>query len=116
MQVEASVDILLALSAPKRALALHLLQMIDSPEYDAARDAVKATATTLGFNQPAAWKNCLKQTAHRTDWAENQWRHTEAVRRLHAEYGHLKNPQLNGLVELAYQGYAVCPRPTTCRD
>lgn len=110
----------LALPCEHRTLILHTISQVQSPVYPLALSSVKATAVTLGFNKSTAWKQVFRQIEGHQEWSENTWRHLEALRRLEWELQtfnyRLTNPQKHGIIELAYQGFALCPRPTTCKD
>ncbi len=82
------------------------LRLVQHPAYAAAVAGVVETAHTTGFNRPEAWVK-LSHTLHeRTDWAENSWRHLNAMmvadRIVRAQGVVVSNPDLNLMVELAY--------------
>lgn len=114
------LDAFLTLPCEHRTLIAHTVSLVRDPHYALARDCVKATAMTLGFNKQSSWKLVFRQIEQHQTWAENTWRHLEALRRFEWELQvlnhRLTNPQKHGLIEIAYQGYALCPRPTTCKD
>ena len=101
----------------RRMLLWHVLTVLESPEYDHAKTAVRLTATTLGFNRPEAWKDygrALKDDARR---AENVFRHIRATQLLQESFAQaesstnsrLTNPEKDLLAQLAYQEYAMYP-------
>lgn len=112
--IDRHLPAMLELQDERRMVVAHSVCLMQSPAYPIARQAVRATATTIGFNKIKAWKSVGNQLKERADWAENSWRHLEAMRRMDWECFQqnikLNNPQKNGIVELAYQGYALKPK------
>ena len=102
------------LSLDRRALILYTLETIDRPAYVEAQHAVKATATTLGFNRPEAWKGLSHAIKRDPGQAENTFRHLNACeildRESRAHGSTLSNPERHFLVELAYQDYGLKSR------
>lgn len=92
-----------------------VLATLTSDPFVTARSSVRATATTLGFHEPRAWVQLSHALKARSDWAENSWRHLDAMRQLDAVYPNLSNPEKNLLIELAYVGFAVNPRGAATR-
>lgn len=89
-----------------------VLQQADSllhhPAYPFAQDAVRKTATTLGFNRPEAWQGLSRHMKSSPGRAENVFRHLEACRLTRETCGStLTNPECNLLVELAYHDFAL---------
>jgi hypothetical protein len=87
------------------------LDMVEHGTYPLAASAVRQTATTRGFHDPAAWKplsHALKGDAGR---AENTFRHLNTVMLLQTAArgagSTLTNPELHFLSELAYQSFAI---------
>ena len=77
------------------------------PAYPAAVEAVKKTATTIGFNRPEAWQGLSKQMKSSPGRAENTFRHLYACQLTRETAGStLSNPDCNLLVELAYHEFA----------
>lgn len=75
--------------------------------YPAALEAVKKTATTLGFNRPEAWHGLSRQMKSSPGRAENVFRHLNACQLTRETAGStLTNPDCNLLVELAYHEWA----------
>lgn len=102
---------LASLKGDRRLVLTHTMKVLQSPHYPLAREAVRSTATTLGFNKPTEWAKVGAR--HRGDikLAENTWRHMEAMDRFHIAVNEpLPNTYKNFMVELAYQGYALKPR------
>lgn len=100
-----------ACTAEQRAVLVTTLATMQSPDFTLAKAAVRTTATTSGFNKPVAWTRLSHQLHVRYDWAENCWRHLDAMRQLDdAKTTTMTNPQKNLMVELAYQAYAINPR------
>lgn len=99
-----------ALSKEQRAVWLLALDSIESPAYGAAQQAVRETATTLGFNRPERWKDLSREVKDSPAKAENNFRHLLAVRKtdtfLRAQGSTLSNPELNLATELAYHGFS----------
>lgn len=98
------------LGTPQRAVIIRVLDLLESPEYPAAKQAVRQTATTLGFSHDH-WKVKLSRTIKDSPGrAENIFRHMHAcaLTRTISE-STLTNPTCDFLVELAYQEYALKP-------
>lgn len=102
------------LRTEQRAVVLRAMDFVEHPSYPLAQQAVRTTAQTLGFNQPQAWVKLSHTLKDHRGWAENSWRHLNACHLLNeasrAQGSTLTNPDLNGLVELAYQGFAYMGR------
>lgn len=98
----------------RQRLLERIVVLTEHPAYPDAREAVTETAHVLGFNKPGAWGPLGHSLKERTDWAENTWRHLDAMKRLDAvataRGWRLTNPEKNALIELAYQSYAITPR------
>lgn len=99
------------LGSEQQAVVFRVLDLVEHPQYPTAQAAVRATATTLGFNKPQAWVALSHEIKAHADWAENTWRHLRSCHGLNvtarAQGSTLTNPELNALVELAYQGFAL---------
>ena len=121
--LDARVDHLVRLSeAPEeRRLILNAVEdLLDSVAYAEARGAVQETATTLGFNRPQAWVKLSHTLKDLSPWAENSWRHLNAMWLLEQRLTELRiadkaipmltNPERNLLIELAYSGFAAKPK------
>lgn len=81
--------------------------LIQHPAYPHAIEAVKKTATTLGFNRPEAWQGLSRHMKASPGRAENVFRHMEACRLMRETCGStLTNPDCNLLVELAYHEFS----------
>ena len=95
---------------PTQCLALdRVLQSFEHPGYPMARQTVRRTATTLGFNRPDAWLELGRAMKRNPGEAENTYRHLESARLLRVNLvgSTLTNPQANLMVELAYQEFAA---------
>lgn len=77
------------------------------PAFPFALEAVKQTATTLGFNRPEAWQGLSRHMKASPGRAENTFRHMHACQLTRETAGStLTNPDCNLLVELAYHAFA----------
>jgi hypothetical protein len=92
----------------RRRAVLKALNALDHPAYPLAKQAVRKTATTLGFNRPEAWKDLSRELKSSAGHAENAYRHLEACRLVRANLisSTVSNPQCHLIVELAYHGWA----------
>jgi len=82
--------------------------LLNHPAYPIAQQAVRKTATTLGFNRPEAWQGLSRQMKSSPGYAENIYRHMQACQWTKAEApSTLTNPDCNLLVELAYHEFAL---------
>lgn len=91
-----------------RAVLLRVVDSLESPAYPAAQQAVRTTATTLGFNRQEAWKDYARELKSDLGRMENVYRHLKACHLLRDAAGStLTNPQQNLLTELAYHGFTV---------
>lgn len=98
---------ILALDPERRAVLDRSLDALESPAYAVAQQAVRTTATTLGFNRPEAWKDYNREIKSDPGRMENVYRHLRACHLLRDAAGStLTNPDQNLLVELAYHGFA----------
>lgn len=96
-----------ALNAERRAVLQRVLTAVESEAYPKAREAVRQTAQTLGFNRPEAWKDLSRHMKASQGATENTYRHLKACSLLRAQMSStLSNPDLNLTVELAYHGFA----------
>lgn len=94
-----------------RAVVERVVGMVERQEWAVAQSAVKATATTLGFNRPDAWLPLHRALKADKRENENRFRHLEACRLLRAGAGStLSNPECHLIVELAYHRYTIQPR------
>lgn len=86
------------------------VRLIESPAYGSARTAVRMTATTLGLNEPAAWRAISHDLHRKHAWAENAWRHLHACelteQLVRIDHSTLSNQDRTLVVELAYRGFA----------
>jgi len=99
------------LAPESKGVLLRALTALEDPRYPAARAAVRATATTLGFNRPEAWKPLSQHMKAEPGRAENVFRHLNACRLLRETAGStLTNPEQNLLTELAYHGFVLNPK------
>lgn len=98
------------LDAERRAVLLLTLDRLEHPAYRYAQQAVRETATTLGFNRPEAWKPLSHAMKASPGHAENTFRHMRSYTvlkdALKADGSTMTNPQLHLTTELAYQGFA----------
>lgn len=95
-------------SEESRQIVLRVMDALEHPAYPTAREAVRKTAVTLGFNNPDAWKFLSRAMKDDPGRAENVFRHLHAMQLLRtSQSSTLTNPQQNLLVELAYQGFAI---------
>lgn len=93
----------------QRAIVLATLDSLEHPAFPLARQAVRQTATTLGFTRPEAWKELSRELKGSAGHAENAFRHLEACRLVRANLlgEPISNPRCHLVVELAYQGFAA---------
>lgn len=99
------------LGPDRRALLTRTIEVLDSPGYPLAQQAVRQTATTLGFNRPEAQKPLWHMMKSSPGQAENVFRHLNVVELvdagIRAQGSTLSNPQKHFLAELAYQDFAL---------
>ena len=107
-----------ALSVPQRVVFLRTLRLLESPPYPYARQAVRTTATTLGFRDPQSWVAYSRAIKQDQSQAENWWRAVRARALLREAWAatqpgstttRLSNGDATLLTELAYQEYTVRP-------
>ena len=93
----------------QRAALARTMDALDHAAFPVAKQAVRATAVTLGFNRPEAWVNLSRRIRASQPEAENMYRHMHAcvLVRDTALPSTLSNPELNLVTELAYQGFAA---------
>jgi len=95
------------LDVEQRRVLIKTLDLLESPAYPSARQAVRETAQILGFRDPKMWKGLSHAMKETPDHAENVYRHLEADRRTRQQTDiALSRPDLNLLVELAYHGFS----------
>lgn len=86
------------------------LTLLESPTFPIAKQAVRETALTLGFNRPEAWKPYSHALKAEPGRAENVFRHIRACELTRTRAGStMTNPTANLLTELAYHAYAAEP-------
>lgn len=96
------------LSDDRQGVVLRVLDLVEHPAYPPAQRAVRETAQTLGFANPAMWKPYSHMLKTDPGRAENIFRHVRAMELTVEHYGStLSNPDKNVLVELAYQDFAM---------
>ena len=99
------------LNAEQRAVLDTVIRSLESPAYPVARQAVRDTAQTLGFNRPEAWKPYSHELKASPGRAENTFRHLRACTltrdRLREQGSTMTNPEMHLVVELGYQGFAA---------
>jgi hypothetical protein len=99
------------LSSEEHAVLLHTMDLLESPQFALAQQAVRTTATTPKFNRPESWGQYSKAIKTDPGRAENVFRHIRAhelTRQAARELGStLSNPQAHLLVELAYHEFAI---------
>lgn len=100
---------MLGMNAEQQAVVWRCIEAVDSPRYGVARNSVKRTATTLGFNRPEAWSDLKAELKRDPGNAENTFRHLHTVNVLRQNLvgSTLSNPDAHLLVELAYHGYSM---------
>lgn len=99
---------LAALDAERRAVVERSLALVESPQYAVARNAVRETATSIGFDRPEAWKDLARHMKADNGRTQNVYRHLKAMRILRETAGStFTNPDANFLTELAYQGFSL---------
>lgn len=99
------------LTAERRAVLVHVVDLLGSEEYTSARKAVRATSKILGFNKPDAWTHLKRELKDSPGQAENVMRHLEALRILKRDHAStLTNPIAHLVTELAYDGFTKYPR------
>jgi hypothetical protein len=82
--------------------------LMNHPAYPFAQEAVRKTATTLGFNRPEAWQGLSRHMKASPGRAENVFRHMNACQIVrNTAPSTLTNPDCNLLVELAYHDFAM---------
>lgn len=95
----------------RRQTVLKVMDAVEAPVYALAQQAVRETAVTLGFNRPQAWVALSHTLKDHHPWAENAWRHINAMHLMtEAAQAHgstVTNPERNLLTELAYHGFAL---------
>lgn len=100
------------LTLERRDVLVHVLDLLGSDTYTSARQAVRKTATTHGFNRPDAWMDLRRSLKDSPGQAENVFRHLEAMRLLKRDHqgSSFTNPTAHLVTELAYVGFAKHPR------
>lgn len=109
----ATVKILTAMDPERLSVVERTMAVLNDPVYTLAKDGVKQTAQTLGFNQPQAWVKLSHTLKDRQGWAENSWRHLHACHLTdlasRAQGSTLCNRDRHFAVALAYEGFAANP-------
>jgi hypothetical protein len=101
-------DRIVALDPERTAVLTRSLDLLESPHYVVAQQAVRKTATTLGFDRPEAWKDLTRHMKEDLGRTQNVYRHLKAMRLLRdAANSTFTNPEANFLTELAYQGFSA---------
>lgn len=100
------------LDRTQRVVLLRTVETLEHPAYPLARQAVRKTARTLGFNRPESWKALSQELKGDQGRAENAFRHLEACRLVRENLisSTITNPMCHLLVELAYHAYTIDPR------
>mgnify|MGYP001617550811 CR=1 FL=1 len=98
------------LDAEQLLILSRVLSALHSPAWTNTQQLVRATATTLNFNEPAAWVDYNRAIKANAGQAQNVFRHLKVVHALRATTS-LSNPEAHLLAELAYQGFAAIGRP-----
>ena len=96
------------------AVLERVVTMLTGPQWDAARAAVQACATTPKFHQPEQWVIYSRAVKANPGQAQNVFRHLKAVsalRDLGDGPAAISNPDAHLLIELAYQAFAAMGRP-----
>lgn len=102
---------LAACDPEQRAVLERVILAMSDARWPVARQAVRTTATTLGFADPQAWIPYGRELKSDPGRAENVYRHQKAMRHLRDAYSStLTNPQQNLVIELAYQGLSAMGR------
>jgi hypothetical protein len=97
-----------ALDAERRAVLERSLTLLESTSFEHARQAVRQTATTLGFSRPEAWKDLSREVKASPGRTENMYRHLKAMHLFRDRDGSTHtNPEQNLLTELAYSGFSL---------
>lgn len=113
----ATVRSLTDLDEERLAVLARTVAVLQDPVYRIAKDGVKQTAQTLGFNQPQAWVKLSHTLKDRSGWAENSWRHLHACHltdlSARAQGSTLCNRDRHFAVALAYEGFVVNPERRT---
>ena len=98
-------------NAEQHQVLTRVATALEHPAWDRARQAVRECATTLGFNDPDAWRPYSRTLKQDPGQAENVFRHVKAVHALREALGAegvlLSNPEAHLLVELAYHGFSA---------
>jgi hypothetical protein len=96
-------------SPMQRAVIWRTVDLVESPVFPVAVQAVQRTATTLGFNRQEAWGDLKAELKRSPGNAENTFRHLQTVNTLRLNYtgSTLSNPTAHLVVELAYHGYTL---------
>lgn len=94
-----------------RQVILRAVDALEHPSYPLARQAVRKTARTLGFNRPESWKELGRELKASQGRAENAFRHLEACRLVRENLisSTVSNPMCNLVVELAYHEFTIRP-------
>ena len=97
------------LSPMQRAVVFRTVDLVESPVFPVAVQAVQRTATHLGFNRPEAWGDLKAELKRDPGNAENTFRHLQTVNTLRLNYtgSTMTNPIAHLVVELAYHGYTL---------
>lgn len=97
------------LDRDQQVTLLRVIELLEHPAYVVAQASVRTTATTLGFSRPEAWKPYSHMMKAQPGRAENVFRHVRACELTLAAMAPvtLRNPDLNAIVELAYQDFAL---------
>jgi hypothetical protein len=100
---------LVPMTHQQRAVIWRCVDLVESPAFPVAVQAVKRTATTLAFNRPESWSLLKAELKSSPGNAENTFRHLNTVNVLRLNYtsSTLSNPTAHLLVELAYHGYTL---------
>jgi hypothetical protein len=96
-----------------RDVAHAVIDVLGSPAFPLAQQAVQQTAITLDFNRESAWRDYSRTLKADQGRMQNVYRHLRAMALLReAVSSTLSNPDQNLLIELAYVDYRVHPSRT----
>jgi hypothetical protein len=101
-----------AFTPQERYVYDELRHLMASPLWPVAQHAVKATATTQGFNEPKFWKSISAKVHTDPGHAAQLFRHLHAVQQLQEILPALSSHQRNLVIEAAYHAFTQIPKRT----
>lgn len=94
-----------------RAVLERVVAVMALAQWDEARQAVQACATSPSFHDPSQWVDYSRAVKGNIGQAQNVFRHLRVVQELTTAHPGLTNPDAHLLAELAYQAHAQLGRP-----